>query len=64
MVSNLATSLRSPVEEKDRMRMLLSGWSAENQHDLEVGGFSVSKRSLLCASQKGNLYIKICCNKK
>ena len=63
MASILESSLRSPVERKDRVRLLLSGWSARNQHDLEVEGFSLCKKSFLHASQEGNFCFKICCNK-
>lgn len=44
MASILETSLRSPAEGKDWVRLLLSGWSAGNKHDLEVGGFSLCKK--------------------
>lgn len=64
MASILEISLRSPVEGKDWVRLLLSGWSAGYQYDLEVGGFSLCKKSLLHASQEGNFCFRICCNKK
>lgn len=64
MGSTVETSLRSSAEVRDMVRLLVSGWSAGNQHDLELKHFSLCQKSLLRARQEGKFCFKICCNKK